>query len=95
MAKEHSSSTTYTPVEAFFLGGMLMCSDEHRRYDFVSLVRHNPGYANSRLLAEHRSLIRDLAGMAGGEVTDLDNRRFEGFAVHFRSSRDTDNTILA
>lgn len=94
-AKEHSRSTTYTPVEAFFLGGMLMCSDEHRRYDFVSLVRHNPGYANSRLLAEHRELIRGLASRAGGEITDLDNRRFEGFAVHFRSSRDTDDTILA
>lgn len=94
-SKEHTSSTAYTPVEAFFLGGMLMCSDEHRRYGFVSLVRHNPGYANSRLLAEHRNLIRALASMAGGEVTDLDNRRFEGFAVHFRSSRDTDDTILA
>ena len=95
VAKENLASTTYTPVEAFFLGGMLMCSDEHRRYDFVSLVRHNPGFANPRLLAEHRELIRGLASRAGGEVTDLDNRRFEGFAVHFRSSYDTDDTILA
>lgn len=93
-AKEHSSNTTYSPAEAFFLGGMLMCSDEHRRYDFVSLVRHNPGYANTRLLSEHRDLIRELARGVGGEVTDLENRRFEGFAVHFRSSRDTDDTIL-
>lgn len=93
--KERTGTETYNPIEAFFLGGILMCSDEHHRYDFVSLVRHNPGYANSRLLAEHRSLVRELASRTGGEVTDLDSRRFEGFAVHFRSSLDTDDTILA
>lgn len=94
VAKEHTGSTLYAPVEAFFLGGMLMCSDEHHRYDFVSLVRHNPGYANPQLLVEHRNLIRVLSNKVGGEVTDLENRHFEGFAVHFRSPRDTDDTIL-
>jgi hypothetical protein len=92
--KENSSSTVYNPTEAFFLGGMIMCGDEHSRYDFVSLVRHNHGYANPNLLAEHRELIRVLANSVGGELTELRNRRFEGFEVHFRSSKDTDNSIL-
>lgn len=92
--KDNSSSAVYNPTEAFFLGGMLMCGDEHSRYDFVSLVRHNRGYANPHLLAEHRELICILAKSVGGEVTELKNRRFEGFEVHFRSSNDTESTIL-
>lgn len=72
-----------------------MCSDEHRNHDFVPLVRHNPGFANGRLLAEHRTLIEVLARKVGGEVTNLENRRFEGFAVHFRSACDSDATLLA
>ncbi len=92
--KENTSSTTYSPTEAFFLGGMLMCGDEHSRYNFVSLARHNHGYANPRLLAEHRELIHVLAKHVGGEVTELRNKRFEGFEVHFHSSKDTEKTIL-
>ena len=73
--KDNSSSAVYNPTEAFFLGGMLMCGDEHSRYDFVSLARHNHGYANPHLLAEHRKLVRILAKSVGGEATDLRNRR--------------------
>lgn len=71
-----------------------MCGDEHSRNDFVSLVRHNHGYANPDLLAEHRELIRIQAKSVGGEITELRNRRFEGFEVHFRSTKDTERTIL-
>lgn len=72
---------------------MLMCGDEHSRNDFVSLVRHNHGYADPNLLAEHRELIRILAKSVGGEVAELRNRRFDGFEVHFRSAEDTERTI--
>lgn len=92
--KQNSSSTIYDPTEAFFLGGMLMCGDEHSRYDFVSLVRHNHGYANPHLLVEHRELIRILAKSVGGEVTELRNKRFDGFEVHFRTSTDTETSLL-
>jgi len=85
----------YTETEAFFLGGLIMCSDEHHGHDFVSLVRHNSGIVTTKQLSEHRSAITKLANMAGGRVTDLDTLKFEGFAVHFSSRTDTETSLIA
>lgn len=76
--KDNSSSTVHGPAEAFFLGRMIICSNEHCHYDFVSPVRHNHGYANPNLLAEHRELIHVLAKSVGGGVSRAQERAFRG-----------------
>ena len=84
----------YTEAEAFFLGGIIMCCDEHHGRDFVSLVRHNSGFVSTKQLSEHRSAVSKLANMAGGRVTDLDSRKFDGFAVHFSSRTDSETSLI-
>lgn len=44
--KPFKENLTYTDTEAFFLGSLLMCCDEHSEGEFVSLVRHNKGYVS-------------------------------------------------
>lgn len=85
----------YTEAEAFFLGGLIMCCDEHHGRDFVYLVRHNSGFVSAKQLSEHRSAISTLANMAGGRVTDLDSRKFDGFAVHFSSRTDSETSLIS
>ena len=73
---------------------MIICCDEHSRYDFISPIRYNHRYANRDLLAEHRELICVLTKSVGGEISELRNRRFKGFEVCFWSLKDTEKTIL-
>lgn len=91
---EKTVESDYTEPEAFFLGGMIMCCDEHHGREYLSLVRHNPGFVGSKQIAEHRKAIESLAGRAGGCVTNLDSRKFDGFAVHFSSRTDKEQTLI-
>ena len=92
--KENSSSTVYGPAEAFFLGRMIICSDEHCHYDFVPPSATIMDMPTLTCLLSIESLFTFWRSPWVEGSAELRNGHFEESEAHFRSLRDTEKTIL-
>lgn len=87
----------FTPVEAYFLGGILMCSDKHEGSVLTFSVMFNFSQRDDNKqeeLGELSELLGKLAEIAGGDAPVEIKGSPSGLAVHFHADEEAAETAL-
>lgn len=91
-----SDNPKFTPVEAFFLGGIIMSIDEQEDDDdeIISLVRYNKRPGAENYYKHHYKAISNLAHRAGGSIRQCNERGKLGFAAVFNRGDFTIDSLI-